>query len=164
LDVVVLYGDRVLSDTVARLHRTNRKVFMYAGPFTDTENPEYVRNHYGFGLLYKDFDGAMNYAYQDGGRNRSDAWNDFFTDASGGARNLEWTYPTSSGVVDTLQWEGYREAVNDIRYASTLAARKGWTRAQLLSYLHGLETLSENPDSIDAPATRRKIIDDLLAP
>jgi hypothetical protein len=163
LDVVVLYGDRILSSDVAQVHRTNSKVFMYGGPFTDFENPEYVRNHYGFGLLYKGFDGAMNYAYQDGGRAGNDAWNDFLANATGGARNLEWTYPTTNGVVDTLQWEGYREAVNDIRYASTLAVRKGWSKAQLLSYLRGLPTLGENPNSIDAAATRQKIIDEILA-
>jgi hypothetical protein len=163
LDVVVLYGDRTLSSAVAQVHRTNSKVFMYGGPFTDFANPQYVRNHYGFGLLYKGFDGAMNYAYQDGGRGGNDAWNDFFANAPRDARNLEWTYPTTSGVVDTLEWEGYREAVNDIRYASTLAARKGWSKAQLLSYLRGLATLAENPDLIDAASTREKIIDDILA-
>jgi hypothetical protein len=29
-------------------------------------------------------------------------------------------YATSNGVVDTLQWEGRREAVDDLRYLSTL--------------------------------------------
>ena len=163
LDVVVQYGYGMLSSTIAQVHRTNSKVFMYGDPFTDFENPERVRNHFGFGLLYKGYDGAMNYAYQDGGRHGNDAWNDFWTNAPRGARNLEWTYPTTNGVVDTLQWEGYREAVDDIRYASTLAARKGWTKAQLVSYLRGLPTLAENPDLIDAPTTRQIIVDDILA-
>lgn len=30
------------------------------------------------------------------------------------------TYPTVNGVVDTIQWEGFREAVDDVRYVSTL--------------------------------------------
>lgn len=163
LDVVVLYGYGVLSSTVAEVHRTNSKVLMYGDPFSDFENLERVRNHFGFGLLYKGYDGAMNYAYQDGGRNGNDAWNDFLINAPRGARNLEWTYPTTNGVVDTLQWEGYREAADDIRYASTLAARKGWTKAQLVSYLRSLPTLAENPDVIDAPKTRQRIVDDILA-
>ena len=29
-------------------------------------------------------------------------------------------YPTVDGVIDTLQWEGYREGVDDIRYLATL--------------------------------------------
>jgi hypothetical protein len=40
---------------------------------------------------------------------------------------------------------------------------EGWTKAQLVSYLRGLPTLGENPDSIDASATRRTIINEILA-
>jgi hypothetical protein len=29
-------------------------------------------------------------------------------------------YPTVDGVVDTVQWEGYREGVDDTRYLATL--------------------------------------------
>ena len=29
-------------------------------------------------------------------------------------------YPTVDGVIDTLQWEGYREGVDDTRYLATL--------------------------------------------
>ena len=31
-------------------------------------------------------------------------------------------YPMTDGVIDTIQWEGYREGVNDIRYLATLDA------------------------------------------
>lgn len=31
-------------------------------------------------------------------------------------------YPTVDGVIDTLQWEGYREGVDDTRYLATLLA------------------------------------------
>ena len=30
------------------------------------------------------------------------------------------TYPTADGVIDTIQWEGYREGVTDLRYLATL--------------------------------------------
>ena len=161
IDLPVLYGYGMPTTTIAQVHQTNGKVSRYGGPFSDFENPEYVRKHYGFGLLYKDYDAAMNYTYQGVGQGIGDAWNDFKSNAAG-ERNMMWTYPTSNGVVDTLQWEGYREAVDDIRYASTLAARKGWTKAQLVSYLRSLPTLAENADSINAPATRQTIINEFL--
>jgi hypothetical protein len=158
IDNVNLYGYFATGSDVAAtraLIPPNAKIFMYASPFTDMENPEYIRKHYGFALLYKNYDGAMNYAYQD---LRVGGWNDFTS------RGFAWAYPTSNGVVDTLQWEGYREAVNDIRYASTLASIKGWTKAQLISYLQGLPTLAPNPDSsnFDSAATRQTIINEIL--
>jgi Putative binding domain, N-terminal len=165
VDTVILYGYFATASDVAAtraLIPSGGKVFMYGGPFTDMENPEYVRKHYGFALLLKDYDGAMNYAYQDS--RGSSGWNDF-TRAATGNRVFAWTYPTSNGVVDTLQWEGYREAVDDIRYASTLAGLKGWTKAQLVSYLQGLSTLAQNPDAsnFDSTATRQTIINEILA-
>jgi Putative binding domain, N-terminal len=164
VDAVELYGYFATASDIATIHANTPgiKVFMYGGPFADMENPAYVRKHYGFALLYKNYDGAMNYSYQDG-RYGSDAWNDFSSANLGGLRNYEWTYPTSNGVVDTLQWEGYREAVNDIRYASTLASVKGWTKAQLVSYLQGLSTMAANADGIDAEGTRQTIITEILA-
>lgn len=29
-------------------------------------------------------------------------------------------YPTADGVIDTIQWEGYREGIDDLRYLATL--------------------------------------------
>lgn len=29
-------------------------------------------------------------------------------------------YPTIDGVIDTIQWEGFREGINDVRYLTTL--------------------------------------------
>jgi hypothetical protein len=46
-------------------------------------------------------------------------WNDF--DAGHyGWRHHNMTYPTVDGVIDTIQWEGYREGVDDARYLTTL--------------------------------------------
>jgi hypothetical protein len=47
------------------------------------------------------------------------AWNDFALN-SDIMKQLMMVYPTAEGIIDTLQWEGYREGVNDIRYISTL--------------------------------------------
>ena len=37
-----------------------------------------------------------------------------------GYRDHNMTYPTIDGVIDTIQWEGWREGVDDVRYLSTL--------------------------------------------
>ena len=29
-------------------------------------------------------------------------------------------YPTADGMIDTIAWEGFREGVDDVRYATTL--------------------------------------------
>ncbi|MGO9485438.1 MAG: hypothetical protein ACLPX9_12760 [Rhodomicrobium sp.] len=159
IDVPILYGVGMHSGTIETMRRMspNSKVSMYGDPFSDSSNPESVRNHFGFAMLYKNYDAAMNYVYQDGCGGSGNIWNNF------DGAHYNWTYPTSNGVVDTLQWEGNREAVNDIRYASTLAARKGWTKPQLVAYLRSLPALNENPDAIDAPAARQAIVDAILA-
>ena len=38
-------------------------------------------------------------------------------------RDHVFAYPTLNGVIDTIQWEGFREAVDDVRYLTTLCAR-----------------------------------------
>ena len=45
-------------------------------------------------------------------------WNDF--DGAGTYRDFMMTYPGVEGPIDTVQWEGYREANDDLRYMATL--------------------------------------------
>jgi len=33
---------------------------------------------------------------------------------------MNLVYPTSSGVIDTIAWEGFREGIDDVRYATKL--------------------------------------------
>lgn len=161
-----IYGYGITSANIATVHGTNDVVAMYGLPFADAEHPQNIRNSYGFGLLYDNYDGGMNYVYQDIGTNRASGniWNDFKSDPiTALERNMCWTYPTSNGVVDTLQWQGFREGVDDTRYASTLKTLKGWTKAELSAYIKGLSTQFENPLSNDADATRQAVIDEILA-
>ncbi|GAG19546.1 unnamed protein product, partial [marine sediment metagenome] len=53
------------------------------------------------------------YTYQD---SYDDIWNDFDC----WVRDHVFAYPTMDGVIDTVQWEGWREGVDDIRYLTTL--------------------------------------------
>jgi len=36
-----------------------------------------------------------------------------------------FVYPAADGVIDTIQWEGFREGVDDVRYLSTLLKAMG---------------------------------------
>ncbi len=35
---------------------------------------------------------------------------------------MAMTYPTADGVIDTVQWEGFREGIDDVRYVCALEA------------------------------------------
>jgi hypothetical protein len=61
----------------------------------------------------------MDYAYQ---QSFGNIWNDF--------DDMHWrdhvfAYPISNGVIDTIQWEGWREGEDDTRYIGTLIKKEG---------------------------------------
>ena len=58
------------------------------------------------------YDGAMNFAYQHA--YGPSIWNDFDS-ASTHYRDHVFAYPTTDGVIDTIEWEGWREGVDDTR-------------------------------------------------
>jgi hypothetical protein len=98
-------------------HSVGHKIWGYGNPQAGEEQPETYRRNFGFLLWKNNYDGACPYAYQHGfGKN---IWNDFDFKA----RPHNFTYPTIDGVIDTIEWEGYREGVSDIRYL-TLLMRK----------------------------------------
>lgn len=100
----------------ARWHSIDKRIFSYQNPTGGMERPKTFRQNIGLFLWQMNYDGAMMYAYNDSFGN---AWNDFDHAIY---RDHNFVYPTVNGVVDTLQWEGLREGVNDVRYLSTLMA------------------------------------------
>ena len=101
------------------MHRSGIRIYSYANPQCGIEEPETYRRNYGLLLWKAGYDGAMDYAYHHGFGEHM--WNDFDSaDLSHPYRDHVMAYPTSEGVVDTVQWEGYREGVDDLRYLSTL--------------------------------------------
>jgi len=97
-----------------KYHLLGNKIFNYENPQLGIEAPKTYRKNYGLLLWQENYDGAMNYAYQHSFNN---SWNDFdYADL----RDHNMVYPTTNGVIDTIQWEGYKEGVNDLRYLSTL--------------------------------------------
>jgi hypothetical protein len=103
-------------------HSRGQKIWSYANPHVGQDDPAVYRRNYGLLLWKNDFDGIGIFAYQ---YNNGNPYNDF----DGGMRELNFVYPTSNGVIDTIVWEGYREGIDDVRYVTTLtkaieAARK----------------------------------------
>lgn len=94
-------------------HDRGHRVFSYGIPQVGVEEPETYRRSYGLTLWKAGYDGAMLYAYQH-------AWGSIWNDFDGYFRDHVFAYPTTNGVVDTIEWEGFREAVDDVRYLTTL--------------------------------------------
>ena len=88
------------------------------------ELPYSARSAYGLGIWKAGYDGVCEYAYQHPvpwenawGEDAFTLWDDF----DGGAyRDYVMAYPTINGVVPTIQGEGFREGVDDVRYVTTL--------------------------------------------
>jgi hypothetical protein len=97
-----------------KYHRVGSQIFCYANPQVGVEEPETYRRNFGLVLWKGNYDGAMNYAYQ---HSFGHIWNDFDHDRY---RDHVFAYPTDDGVIGTIQWDGFREGVNDVRYLSTL--------------------------------------------
>ena len=151
LDVPVVAG--TLNTTQAtKWHDYGQKIFSYANPQVGVENSELYRKNYGFLLWNAGYDGTMNYAYQHAYGN---IWNDFDT-VSQHYRDHVFAYPTSNGVIDTIQWEGWREGVDDTRYLATLKNKEG-------NDISGRSIVSSSLSAGNNMATiRKKVIDRIL--
>ena len=78
---------------------------------------------------------------------------------------MVFAYGCASGVIDTLQWEGFREGVDDIRYATALVklARKAaksqvtdvrYVGNKALQYLASIQRDSDGLDACRAEMIR----------
>jgi hypothetical protein len=90
------------------------KAFSYGNPQAGPEQPETYRRNYGLALWKAGYDGAMDWIYQS---NCGSSYDDF---DHPNYRDMNFAYPTTDGVIDTIQWEGFREGVDDVRYLTTL--------------------------------------------
>ena len=95
-------------------HSLGHKIWDYANPQPGIENPEIYQRNFGLLLWKNDYDGATGWIYHSSIGN---PWNDFDSNLY---RDFNFTYPTVNGVIDTVQWEGYREGADDVRYVTTL--------------------------------------------
>ncbi len=130
LDLAIVAGQPDAS-IAAKWHSTGKEVYAYGCPQVGIEDPLLYRKNYGFFLWLNDYDGAMPYAYQHAFNN---IWNDFDHSLF---RDHVFAYPTSEGIIDTIQWEGFREGVDDIRYLTTLILTKRHSLDDLKKQLNG---------------------------
>ena len=151
LDVAILAGS-LDTTQVAKWHSYDQKIFNYANPQVGAENPELYRRNYGYSLWNAGYDGSMDYAYQH--KYGGSIWNDFDS-LSTHFRDHVFAYPTTDGVIDTIQWEGFREGVDDTRYLATLIQREG-NDASARSIVSG----SLSVDNM--PAIRKNVINRIL--
>ena len=159
LDVAVLFGKHNPTQ-ITKWHSFGKKVSSYGNPQAGVENSEIYRTNYGFTLWNNGYDGAMDFAYQSGfGQS---IWNDY--DDPGWVegsvtyhyRDHVFAYPTSSGVIDTLQWEGWREGVDDTRYVASLIKKDG-SDASATALIAGSLLKGE-----DMATIREKVIEQIL--
>jgi len=86
----------------------------YANPHSGPENPDYFRRIHGMMAYKGGYDLSSNYCWW---RNN---WNDMATPYESYLRNLTMVQATRDDVLDSLAWEGIREGLDDIRYATKL--------------------------------------------
>ena len=139
--------DEVIAD-IAEAHNRKKTVYLYASPMAGREEAELYRNNYGFKMYYAGADGVLTFAYQ--GDDRGNCWNDF---RPGPSRPQVMAYPAVKKPISTLQWEGWREGVNDVRYM-TLLYNKGMGAFEL----KGLISAFNDPDNL-----REILINKILA-
>jgi hypothetical protein len=121
LDVAVLAGPLDAAQATA-WHNNGNTLLSYGNPQVGVENPAMYRKNYGFALWNAGYDGVMNFAYQC--RYGNSIWNDYDS-LSSAFRDHVFAYPTTNGVIDTVQWEGWQEGVDDARYVATLIKQDG---------------------------------------
>ena len=125
LQDLLVCAHKLSKQEAANWHGKGHKIFSYANPQAGCEEPETYRRNFGLLLDRNDYDGGMTFAYYWVGGRRSDDWNDFTHETY---RAHNFVYPTVDGVIDTIQWEGYREGIDDLRYLATL--RKAIAKAE----------------------------------
>ncbi len=117
------HGGWPTREQAATWHAIGSKVASYAGPHSGIENPNVYRLWEGLARYKANYDGSFNYKYFSQihphlmGKENENVWNDFLGSKY---RQFNLVYPTSDGVVDTIAWEGFREGIDDVRYATKL--------------------------------------------
>jgi len=117
IDMWIIYGgkNKYTLKEVLEAKNKNKIVYFYANPQAGIEEPETYRVNEGFKLFVTGADGVLDYTYQM--HEIVNNWNDFKNNRY---RMHNMTYPTLNKPISTIQWEGWREGVNDIRYITLL--------------------------------------------
>ena len=137
----------------------NVHVAWYSMQHVGVENPCYNRRQYGLLPYLTGYTANCNYAHH--------LWP--YNDRGGSYKPMMFIYGSYDGCIDTLSWEGFREGVDDIRYATALmqlskramasetyAVREAGLRAR--QYLAQVDRLRYDPDEVRGELTL-KVLD-----
>ncbi len=145
------------------MHDNGGRLWVYAQPFATQVSGYAHRRGYGYGVYFADYDGICNYSFNHWDW-RTIPWS-MHNDA---APALTYTMPTADGVVDTPGWEGYREGIDDVRYATKLreeiarAASDPAKKKLAEKASRFLDTTNIDTQEFDSARTRMRIIDYIL--
>ena len=150
-------------DDTMRTERWNevggKFVSFYACQHTGSENPQFVRYQHGLLGYFSNMSMVNNYEFATGPMN--DRANLVY-------RPMVITYKNGDGLMETIQWSGFREGVDDMRYATYLkqlaaeAAKSGNTDARLAAK-KALQYYALLPrDRPDLEAIRAETIEHIL--
>ena len=112
----------------------NEPVGFYASQHTGSENPQFVRMQHGLLGYLSGLTMTYNYEFAIG------SWNDRADELY---KPMVITYSCGDGLMETIQYAGFREGCDDIRYAT---------------YLKGLCREAEKSGKIDASIAARKAL------
>jgi hypothetical protein len=145
LDVAIL-GGWPLPSVITAYHNANLKIGSYGNPQGGEEKPLTFRKNYGILLWQMNIDYSTTYGIAQGVQLLWNDWN--WQPPLTSVQNLKqecMVYPTTNGCIDTVQWEGFREGVNDIRYITKLqqviieADQKGIDTTSAENYINQLK-------------------------
>ncbi|MDS4027975.1 MAG: hypothetical protein RKO25_13450 [Candidatus Contendobacter sp.] len=119
IDLLIIKGpyNDLKFKQVSEAKQQGKNVYYYNNPQAGLEYPAIYRQNFGINLYLSGANGALNYCYQN-----SPGWNDWH----GITRPLFMAYPTIFKPISTIQWEGWREAVNDVRYLTLVKQNFGF--------------------------------------
>ena len=165
LDIICYHPKKYsyIPAVINEYHAKNLRVGIYGAPQVGEEKPLTYRINYGLLLWQYKYDVSMDYEYAGGG---GCLWNDWNTEANNYKQHV-FAYPTSDGVVDTIQFEGFREGVNDIRYLAKLeqtiitAKAQGKNTISAENYLSNLNSLDLS--TFDLSVVRSEVISYILS-
>lgn len=141
---------------IRRMHARGGLIFNYARPQTGECRPHMYRRNYGIDMYLSELDGPCPYGYM-AMSGRYQAYDRIHT-THGRWLNHPFSYPTTDGVIPTWGSQGWRAAVDDVRYVTTLRqmvdAGAGTTarRARARAFLDGLDS------DADLDAMRRRCV------
>ena len=94
------------------MHDNGGLLWVYAQPFAKQVGGYFHRKGYGYGVYFADYDGVCNYSINH--------WNYKAMPWSINDSSFTYILPLADGVADTPGWEGHREGIDDVRYATLL--------------------------------------------